>query len=182
MYYRNNIESTITLCEVMQNHKVKNIVFSSSATVYGTPKELPIKETSSVTHATNPYGETKIMIERILADIHNSDPEWNIALLRYFNPIGAHKSTLIGENPTFLARPWRDFGTVAFIECNMQNHILPEGFNKWNNSNRDKTARFFEYSPNCDTSKRVSWSKQLSQAESVEYYNNFLKYINNSLN
>lgn len=99
MYYRNNIESTLTLCEVMQNHKVKNIVFSSSATVYGTPKELPIKETSSVTHATNPYGETKIMIERILADIHNSDPEWNIALLRYFNPIGAHKSTLIGENP-----------------------------------------------------------------------------------
>lgn len=93
-----------------------------------------------------------------------------------------YKCTLIGENPTFLARPWRDFGTVAFIECNMQNHILPEGFNKWNNSNRDKTARFFEYSPNCDTSKRVSWSKQLSQAESVEYYNNFLKYINNSLN
>ena len=99
MYYRNNIDSTLSLCEIMQEHKVKNIVFSSSATVYGTPKELPIKETSEVNHATNPYGETKIMIERILRDIHTSDPEWNIALLRYFNPIGAHKSGLIGENP-----------------------------------------------------------------------------------
>lgn len=99
MYYRNNIDSTLALCEIMQNHNVKNIVFSSSATVYGTPKELPIKESFEVTHATNPYGETKIMIERILTDIHASDPEWNIALLRYFNPIGAHKSCLIGENP-----------------------------------------------------------------------------------
>lgn len=99
MYYRNNIDSTLALCEVMQKHNVKNIVFSSSATVYGTPKELPIKETFDVTHATNPYGETKIIIERILQDIYVSDPNWNIALLRYFNPIGAHKSTLIGENP-----------------------------------------------------------------------------------
>ena len=99
MYYRNNIDSTLNLCEVMQKHNVKNIVFSSSATLYGTPKELPIKETFEVTHATNPYGETKIMIERILGDIYNSDNDWNIALLRYFNPIGAHKSGLIGENP-----------------------------------------------------------------------------------
>ena len=99
MYYRNNIDSTLSLCETMQKHNVKNIVFSSSATVYGTPKELPIKETFDVTHATNPYGETKIMIERILTDIYNSDNDWNIALLRYFNPIGAHRSGLIGENP-----------------------------------------------------------------------------------
>lgn len=99
MYYRNNIDSTLSLCEVMEKYNVKNIVFSSSATVYGTPKELPIKETFEINHATNPYGETKIMIERILSDIHNSDPTWNIALLRYFNPIGAHKSGLLGEDP-----------------------------------------------------------------------------------
>ena len=83
----------------MNEHNVKNIVFSSSATVYGTPKSLPIKENFDVTHATNPYGETKIMIERILNDLYVTDNAWNIALLRYFNPIGAHKSGLIGENP-----------------------------------------------------------------------------------
>lgn len=99
MYYRNNIDSTLALCEVMQKFNVKNIVFSSSATVYGIPKALPIKETFEVTHATNPYGETKIINERILTDIYNADHEWNIALLRYFNPIGAHRSGLIGENP-----------------------------------------------------------------------------------
>lgn len=99
MYYRNNIDSTLSLCEIMTKYDVKNLVFSSSATVYGVPKELPIKETFEINHATNPYGETKIMIERILRDIYVSDHEWNIALLRYFNPIGAHKSGLIGEDP-----------------------------------------------------------------------------------
>lgn len=98
-YYRNNIDSTLTLCEVMNEYNVKNIVFSSSATVYGTPKSLPIKEDFEVNHATNPYGETKIIIERILNDLYVSDNSWNIALLRYFNPIGAHMSGLIGENP-----------------------------------------------------------------------------------
>lgn len=99
MYYRNNIDSTLALCEVMKEYNVKNIVFSSSATVYGTPKSLPIKETAEVGHATNPYGETKIINERILSDLYYSDNSWNIALLRYFNPIGAHKSGLIGESP-----------------------------------------------------------------------------------
>ena len=99
MYYRNNIDSTLTLLEVMNKHNVKNIVFSSSATVYGTPKSLPIKEDFEVGHATNPYGETKIIIENILKDLYISDNDWNIAVLRYFNPIGAHKSGLIGENP-----------------------------------------------------------------------------------
>jgi len=98
-YYKNNINSTITLCEIMDKYNVKNLVFSSSATVYGTPKTLPIKEDFDIKHATNPYGETKIINERILTDIYNSDNDWNIALLRYFNPIGAHKSGLIGENP-----------------------------------------------------------------------------------
>ena len=99
MYYRNNIDSTLSLCEVMNEYNVKNMVFSSSATVYGNPKSLPIKEDFEVNHATNPYGETKIIIERILNDLYVSDNSWNIALLRYFNPIGAHTSGLIGENP-----------------------------------------------------------------------------------
>ena len=99
MYYRNNIDSTLSLCEVMNEYNVKNIVFSSSATVYGNPKSLPIKENFEISHATNPYGETKIIIERILNDLYVSDNSWNIALLRYFNPIGAHTSGLIGENP-----------------------------------------------------------------------------------
>ncbi len=98
MYYRNNLDSTITLLEVMNKHNCKKIVFSSSATVYGSPKKLPITEDSSL-HTTNPYGTTKLMIEMILNDLYISDNDWSIAILRYFNPIGAHKSGLIGEDP-----------------------------------------------------------------------------------
>lgn len=98
-YYYNNITGSVILCQLMQKYNVKTIVFSSSATVYGIPKEVPIKETANVGNATNPYGETKVMIERILSDLYNSDKEWNISILRYFNPIGAHKSGLIGEDP-----------------------------------------------------------------------------------
>ena len=98
MYYRNNLDSTLTLLEVMQEYNVKKIAFSSSATVYGKPKSLPIKEEFPLS-ATNPYGMTKLMIEDILRDLYISDNEWSIAILRYFNPIGAHKSGLIGEDP-----------------------------------------------------------------------------------
>ena len=98
MYYRNNIDSTLTLLEVMNEFGVKKIAFSSSATVYGKPESLPIKEDSKLT-TSNPYGSTKLMIENILRDLYKSDNEWSIAILRYFNPIGAHKSGLIGENP-----------------------------------------------------------------------------------
>lgn len=98
-YYHNNILSTLNLCSLMREYNVKTLVFSSSATVYGVPNELPIKETAPVGNATNPYGETKVMIERILTDLYKADNEWNIALLRYFNPIGAHASGLIGEDP-----------------------------------------------------------------------------------
>ena len=98
MYYRNNLDSTLTLLEVMQKHNCKKIVFSSSATVYGNPEKLPITEDFPL-HTTNPYGTTKLMIERILKDLYASDNEFSIAILRYFNPIGAHKSGLIGENP-----------------------------------------------------------------------------------
>ena len=98
MYYRNNILSTLSLLEVLNEFNVKKIAFSSSATVYGKPKALPIKEDFPLS-TTNPYGTTKLIIEGILKDLYNSDNEWSIAILRYFNPIGAHKSGLIGENP-----------------------------------------------------------------------------------
>jgi len=99
-YYRNNLDSTLALCEVMQKHDVKKLIFSSSATVYGTPEELPLKETSRTgVGITNPYGQTKFMIEQILQDVAKADPIWEITLLRYFNPVGAHDSGLIGEDP-----------------------------------------------------------------------------------
>jgi UDP-glucose 4-epimerase len=99
-YYRTNIDSTLTLCEVMQEFGVRKLIFSSSATVYGTPEALPLTETSRTgTGITNPYGWTKYMIEQILRDIATADPSWSITLLRYFNPIGAHESGLIGEDP-----------------------------------------------------------------------------------
>ena len=98
-YYANNLNSTLTLCDVMRKHNVKKIVFSSSATVYGDPELVPITEECPLHDATNPYGESKVMQERILTDIYKADPDWNIMLLRYFNPIGAHESGLIGEDP-----------------------------------------------------------------------------------
>ena len=98
-YYYNNITGTLILCDVMRNHGVKNIVFSSSATVYGDPAFVPITEECPKGKITNPYGQTKSMLEQILTDIHTSDPEWNVILLRYFNPTGAHKSGKIGEDP-----------------------------------------------------------------------------------
>lgn len=99
MYYRNNLDSTLTLLELMKKYNVKKFIFSSSATVYGTPEKLPLTEDCKTGDATNPYGETKIMIERILADVYKSDNSMSIILLRYFNPIGSHKSYLLGENP-----------------------------------------------------------------------------------
>lgn len=98
-YYENNIAGTLTLVDVMRQHGVKNIIFSSSATVYGDPAQIPITEECPKGTCTNPYGWTKSMLEQILSDIQKADPEWNVILLRYFNPIGAHKSGTIGENP-----------------------------------------------------------------------------------
>ncbi|MDO9111221.1 MAG: UDP-glucose 4-epimerase GalE [Desulfatirhabdiaceae bacterium] len=98
LYYQNNITGTLVLCDVMKSHQVKNLVFSSSCTVYGDPHKVPVTEDFPL-HVTNPYGRTKLMIEEILKDIHVSDPAWNIALLRYFNPVGAHDSGQIGEDP-----------------------------------------------------------------------------------
>ena len=98
-YYENNIAGTLVLCDVMRNHGVKNIIFSSSATVYGDPAFIPITEECPKGTCTNPYGWTKWMLEQILTDLHTADPEWNVVLLRYFNPIGAHESGIMGEDP-----------------------------------------------------------------------------------
>ena len=97
-YYSNNISGTLVLLEVMKKFNVKKLIFSSSATVYGNPKAVPIDEDFPLS-VTNPYGRTKLMLEEIMSDLYISDSEWSIVLLRYFNPIGAHKSGLIGENP-----------------------------------------------------------------------------------
>lgn len=98
-YYQNNVSGTLNLLSVMKKHNVKKIIFSSSATVYGVPQKLPITETDKVGDTTNPYGTSKLFIEQILKDLYNSDNTWSIAILRYFNPVGAHTSSLIGEDP-----------------------------------------------------------------------------------
>ncbi len=98
-YYRNNLVSTLNLCDCMAEHGVKTIVFSSSATVYGEQETMPINESAELKKTTNPYGETKQMIERILADLHVASPDWSICILRYFNPVGAHPSGRMGEDP-----------------------------------------------------------------------------------
>ena len=99
MYYQNNVSTILNLLEAMQKYNVKKLVFSSSATVYGNPKKVPITENDPIGGTTNPYGTSKLMVEKILNDLYNSDNSWDIAILRYFNPVGAHESGLIGEAP-----------------------------------------------------------------------------------
>jgi UDP-glucose 4-epimerase len=113
-YYHNNITGTLILCEVMNRYGVKNLVFSSSATVYGMPERVPISEDFPLS-ATNPYGRTKLMIEEILRDLYVSDQEWSIALLRYFNPIGAHESGRIGEDPNGIPNNLMPFITQVAV-------------------------------------------------------------------
>ena len=103
-YYDNNIAGTLVLVEVMKNYGCKNIIFSSSATVYGDPVEIPITENCPKGVCTNPYGWTKSMLEQVLMDVQKADSEWNVVILRYFNPVGAHASGRIGENPNGTAR------------------------------------------------------------------------------
>ena len=118
-YYHNNVQGTLVLCKVMAEFDVYNIVFSSSATVYGDPATVPIDEGFPLS-ATNPYGRSKLMIEEILADLHVSDPRWNVILLRYFNPVGAHPSGLIGEDPNGIPNnlvPYITQVAVGKLEC-----------------------------------------------------------------
>lgn len=120
MYYENNLLSTINLLKQMKKHHVKNIIFSSSATVYGQPEKLPITEDSKVGGTTNPYGTTKLMIEKILSDVYKSDNEMNITILRYFNPVGGHVSGLLGESPNGIPNnlmPYIVRVAVGKLEC-----------------------------------------------------------------
>ncbi len=119
-YYKNNIQGTLTLVEVMREHGCKNIIFSSSATVYGDPAFVPITEECPKGTPTNPYGWTKSMLEQILTDLHTADEEWNVILLRYFNPIGAHKSGKIGEDPKGIPNnllPYVAQVAIGKLEC-----------------------------------------------------------------
>jgi len=119
-YYENNIVGTLNLLEVMKEYEVKDIVFSSSATVYGNPAFNPITEECPKGEITNPYGQTKSMLEQILIDLHSSDTGWNVVILRYFNPIGAHKSGKIGENPKGIPNnllPYITQVAVGKLEC-----------------------------------------------------------------
>ena len=119
-YYYNNIAGTLVLCDVMRKHGVKNIVFSSSATVYGDPAFVPITEECPKGKCTNPYGQTKSMLEQVLEDIYVSDHDWKVVLLRYFNPIGAHKSGLIGEDPKGIPNnlvPYVAQVAIGKLEC-----------------------------------------------------------------
>lgn len=131
-YYHNNILSTLVLCEVMAEHQVKSIVFSSSATVYGDPASVPIREDFPLS-ATNPYGRTKLMIEQILGDLYRSDENWTVCLLRYFNPIGAHKSGLLGEDPNGIPNNLMPYimkvaaGELPFLNVFGDDYETPDG-------------------------------------------------------
>ena len=123
-YYQNNVSGTLVLCDAMQRASVKNLVFSSSATVYGDPASLPIRE-DFPTSAINPYGRSKLMIEELLTDLHRADPEWNVALLRYFNPVGAHPSGLIGEDPAGIPNNLMPY--IAQVAVGRREHLTVFG-------------------------------------------------------
>lgn len=131
-YYYNNLLSTLNLVELMAQYNAKRIVFSSSATVYGSPKTVPIKEDFPLS-TTNPYGETKLMIERILKDVWFADKDWSVSILRYFNPIGAHRSGLIGENPRGIPNNLLPYvakvaaGQLPFLQVYGNDYDTPDG-------------------------------------------------------
>lgn len=132
-YYWNNVTGSLVLFEVARDHGVKNVIFSSSATVYGDPEMVPITEACPLHEATNPYGETKAMLERILTDLYRADDEWNVVLLRYFNPIGAHESGLIGEDPKGIPNNLLPYvaqvatGKLACIQVFGDDYPTPDG-------------------------------------------------------
>ena len=128
-YYENNISGTVCLLDVMKEHNVKNIIFSSSATVYGDQEIQPIKETAELKEPTNPYGKTKLFIEYILKDLYKSDPQWNIVLLRYFNPIGAHESGLIGEDPNGIPNNLMPYITQVAIGKRTELNVFGNDYN-----------------------------------------------------
>lgn len=127
-YYHNNITGTLMLCEVMKEHNIRKIVFSSSATVYGNPERVPISEDFPLS-TTNPYGSTKLMIEKILEDLYMADQQWSISLLRYFNPIGAHESGRIGEDPNGIPNNLMPFITQVAVGKREKLSIYGDNYN-----------------------------------------------------
>lgn len=128
-YYENNMNGVFVLCDVMRQHGCKNIIFSSSATVYGDPVVIPITEECPKGICTNPYGWTKSMLEQVLIDIQKADPEWNVVLLRYFNPIGAHESGLIGENPNGIPNNLMPYITQTAIGIRKELGVFGSDYN-----------------------------------------------------
>ena len=129
MYYQNNVTGSLVLSEVMNKHGCKNLVFSSSATVYGDPGVLPYREDLPISNATSPYGQSKIMVEHLLTDLYQSDSIWNIACLRYFNPVGAHESGLIGEDPNGIPNNLMPFVTQVAVGKRKQLSIFGNDYN-----------------------------------------------------
>ncbi|MCX4253694.1 MAG: UDP-glucose 4-epimerase GalE [Bacilli bacterium] len=165
MYYRNNIDSTLTLLEVMSDNNCKKIVFSSSATVYGSPERLPLDESCHLS-ATNPYGATKLYIEGILKDLYISDNEWSIAILRYFNPVGAHESGLIGENPNGIPN-----NLVPYI-VKVANKELPELNIFGNDYNTPDGTGVRDYIHVVDLARgHVKSVEKIFQETGIDYYN-----------
>ena len=164
-YYHNNLTGTFNLCDIMQKHGTKRIVFSSSATVYGKPESVPIREDFPLS-TTNPYGETKLMIERILKDVYVADNEWSISILRYFNPIGAHKSGLIGEDPKGIPNNLLPY--ITQVASGKRDHLSVFG----NDYNTHDGTGVRDYIHVVDLAK--AHLKALIRAEQVtgvEYYN-----------
>jgi UDP-glucose 4-epimerase len=165
MYYRNNIDSTLTLLEVMSDNNCKKIVFSSSATVYGNPERLPLDESCHLS-ATNPYGATKLYIEGILKDLYISDNEWSIAVLRYFNPVGAHESGLIGENPNGIPN-----NLVPYI-VKVANKELPELNIFGNDYNTPDGTGVRDYIHVVDLARgHVKSVEKIFEESGIDYYN-----------
>ena len=136
-YYENNINGSLILLDVMRRHGCKNIIFSSSATVYGNPVQIPITEACPKGHCTNPYGQTKSMLEEILMDLHTADVKamdsnpWNVVLLRYFNPIGAHESGLIGEDPNGIPNNLMPYITQVAVGKLDKLHVFGDDYTIW---------------------------------------------------
>ena len=165
MYYRNNIDSTLSLCEVMKEHKCMNFVFSSSATVYGDPERLPLDEKCRLS-TTNPYGTTKLFIEQILKDICISDKNFSVAVLRYFNPVGGHESGLLGENPNGIPNNLVPY--IVKVACGELDHLTIFG----NDYDTEDGTGVRDYMHVVDLAKgHVNAIEYVTKNKGIDYFN-----------
>lgn len=165
MYYRNNIDSTLSLCEVMKEHKCMNFVFSSSATVYGDPERLPLDEKCRLS-TTNPYGTTKLFVEQILKDICISDKNFSVAILRYFNPVGGHESGLLGENPNGIPNNLVPY--IVKVACGELDHLTIFG----NDYDTEDGTGVRDYIHVVDLAKgHVNAIEYVTKNKGIDYFN-----------